>query len=142
MDFSFQQAIDHGFSRCSHQIYHEKKTYYGQLQARSCEYLAPLSIYGEALFYKTIIKGAHIYGRAVLRDNTQVDYLNVYANQMYVHQSHVGEIELSSQQDLPVVYLNHAKVKGTLRFNGQKGLVFADQSSEVHAIINGEIKYV
>ena len=142
MDFLFQQVADHGLSRCSHQVYHEKKTYYGQLQAHSCEYLAPLSIYGEALFYKTIIKGAQIYGRVVLRDNTQVDYLSVYANQMYVHQSDVGEIELSSQQELPVVYLNHAKIKRTLRFNGQKGLVFADQASEINAVINGEIKYV
>jgi hypothetical protein len=142
MDFLFQQVSEHGLSRCANQVYHEEKIYYGQLQAHSCEYLAPLSIYGEALFYETKIKGAQIYGRVVLRQNTHVDHLSVYANQMYVHQSNVGEIELSSQQESPVVYLNQSKIKGVLKFSGQSGVVFADRLSEVGQIINGEIKYV
>ncbi|MDA9832078.1 hypothetical protein N9C31_00415 [Gammaproteobacteria bacterium] len=142
MDFSYQQVSDHGMSRCHNQVYYEERTYYGQLQARACQYLAPLFIYGEALFYQTKMQGAHIYGRAVLRDNTQVDYLNIYANQLYVHQSDIGQIELSSQQALPIVYLNRAKIKGVLRFNGQSGIVFADRASEVSQVINGEVKYV
>ena len=131
-----------GLSKCEKQTYEGVQTYYGQFQANSCQFLALLKIFGEALFYRTQAKEAVVYGALVLRDKSNVANLTLYSNRAYVNESMVGDIEIRSFESQPIVYLNHAKITGNIVFKGMKGLVYSDQSSGIGKITNGDIQYV
>lgn len=135
-------AINAGLSKCEKQVYESGQTYYGQFQANSCQFLALLQIFGEALLYRTKVKDAVVYGAIVLRDKSNINNLTLYANRAYVNESHVGNVEIRSFDSQPVIYLNHAMIEGNIVFKGMKGLIFSDRSSGIGKITNGDIQYV
>ena len=82
-------AINAGLSKCEKQVY-DSVDLYGQFHANSCQFLALLQIFGEALFYRTKVKDAVVYGAIVLNDKSNINNLTLYANRAYVNESHVG----------------------------------------------------
>ena len=143
MDYYHSQLehTNYGLSQCDNQIYISSKIYYGQFQSRSCRYKDRLQVYGDALLYNTQVFDAYIYGHAVLRNQTDISSLRVYSDRVYINQSVVGDLYISSKRQ-PIVYFNNSKITGTLVFTECKGKVYQDNFSSISQMSNGEIIHV
>ena len=143
MDISYNavSAYEAGGAYCEQHNYTETKVFYGSFRSRSCSFNKRLNIYGDAIFYRSSVNFAYVYGSLVIRDHSKFESLKLYSNRAYINDSHIEHFNIMSTDQQPVVYVNSAAIE-SLSFNGMPGIVYSDKQSKIGNLTNGELRYV
>ena len=141
LSYNAVSAYEAGGAYCEQHSYTETKVFYGSFRSRSCVFNKRLNIYGDAIFYRSSVNFAYVYGSLVIRDQSKFKSLKLYSNRAYINDSHIQDFNVVSADQQAVIYLNSAVID-LLSFNGAPGIVYSDEHSKIGNLTNGELRYV